>query len=271
MSQGAPLDGLTSRFAASPREVGDEVFLRYAHRLAGLARQRFHGPMLQNVDPEDVLQSVMRGFCARAVNDRLDLDDPEGLWSLLATMTRRKCSRKVRTLFTQGRDVWREARAKEGTDGESNGGFDVAAADPMPPDLAAHNATLALLYRKMQPHGRPILERMLQGDSVAEIAEADSAQRTEGLPRARAQSRSSSAPCRRARRRILMGRVATGARLPRERVSQCLTATFPPPRTTPMTGESTSGPWRRSRQPGGQAGSPRSTRSCRTDLAAGGC
>jgi RNA polymerase sigma factor (sigma-70 family) len=172
MSQDAPLDGLTSRFAASPREAGDEVFLRYARRLIGLARQQLHGPMLQKVDPEDVLQSVMRSFYARAVDGRLDLDDPESLWSLLAKMTRRKCSRKIRAMYTQGRDLTREARGQEGTGDESERGFDVPDDEPAPPDLAILNETLALLYRKMQPHERPILEKKLQGDSVAEIAKA---------------------------------------------------------------------------------------------------
>ncbi len=171
MSQDVPLDGLASRFAVSPRDAGDEVFARYARRLIGLARQQLHGPMLQKVDPEDVLQSVMRSFYARAVDGRLDLDDPESLWSLLATMTRRKCSRKVRALFTQGRDVSREAWPKPAADGESDGGFDIADDEPSPPDLAVLNETLAILYRKIQPHERPILERKLQGDSVAEIAE----------------------------------------------------------------------------------------------------
>jgi RNA polymerase sigma factor (sigma-70 family) len=172
MSQDGPHGGLTSRFAASPREAGDEVFLRYARRLIGLARQQLHGPMLQKVDPEDVLQSVMRSFYARAVDGRLDLDDPESLWALLAKMTRRKCSRRIRAMHTQGRDLTREARAQGGTGDDSEGGFDVPDDEPAPPDLAVLNEMLALLYGKMQPHERPILERKLQGDSVAEIAEA---------------------------------------------------------------------------------------------------
>jgi hypothetical protein len=59
MSHDTPLDGLASRFAVSPREAGDEVFLRFARRLIGLARQQLHGAVLEKAGPEDGLRSVM--------------------------------------------------------------------------------------------------------------------------------------------------------------------------------------------------------------------
>ena len=143
-------NGLAARFASDPRGAGDEVFLRYARRLIGLARKRLDGQVLQKVDAEDVLQSVMRSFYARAVDGRLVLDDPEDLWALLAKMTRRKCNRKIRGFHAQSRDLTRETHATAHSGDDSEGDLDIPGDDPTPLEVATLNETLAILYGQVE-------------------------------------------------------------------------------------------------------------------------
>src|SRR5207302_11053184 len=84
------------------------VFERYARRLIGLAATRLPERIRSKVDPEDVVQSAFRSFFLRQANGRIDLDDWDGLWTMLTVITVRKCGHRLEQLQAARRDVRRE-------------------------------------------------------------------------------------------------------------------------------------------------------------------
>src|SRR5688500_425687 len=88
--------------------VAREVFDRFAGRLVALARSRLSRQIQQKEDAEDVVQSVYRSFCARHAAGEFTFAGWDNLWSLLVTITLRKCSRRAEFWHAQQRDPRRE-------------------------------------------------------------------------------------------------------------------------------------------------------------------
>lgn len=78
---------LLVRWKAGDEAAAEEIFSRYLHRLAGLARNRLSDKMQRRIDPEDVVQSAYRSFFRQAKEDRYELKRSGDLWRLLAAIT----------------------------------------------------------------------------------------------------------------------------------------------------------------------------------------
>src|SRR5215470_522936 len=73
--------------------AAQRLWERYFHRLVGLARKKLQGTPRRAADEEDVALSAFDSFCRGAEQGRFpDLDDRDGLWRLLVTLTRRKAA-----------------------------------------------------------------------------------------------------------------------------------------------------------------------------------
>lgn len=98
------LDGL--------RNVDDvaagKLWNHFAQRLYVLARDKLRPDTRRVYDEEDVVLSAFHSFCAGVMAGRFpDLQDREGLWRLLISITARKVSHRHRFDHQQRRDVRR--------------------------------------------------------------------------------------------------------------------------------------------------------------------
>src|SRR4051812_42292686 len=112
---GPPPAGPRSSFARLVEQLadGDEAATREVHRwytprLVALARKHLPPAVRRRTDPESVVQSVYRSFFRRAADGEFALGDWDDLWGLLAVVTLRKCSNRVRFHRQDRRDVRRE-------------------------------------------------------------------------------------------------------------------------------------------------------------------
>jgi len=163
---------LMSRLRSGEDTAAREVFVRFAARLAGLARRHLDGRMIAKVDPEDVVQSAYKSFFLRQRDGELDVGTWDGLWGLLTIITLRKCADRAAYYHAEKRDVGRETNT--GTADDSAPGVVEMALDrePQPDEAAALAETVETLFREIEdPDERAILELSLQGHTAIEISE----------------------------------------------------------------------------------------------------
>jgi DNA-directed RNA polymerase specialized sigma24 family protein len=129
--------------------------------------------MRRKIDPEDVVQSVFRGFFQGQAADQYRIPDWERLWGLLAAITIHKCEHVVEHFQAGCRNVWAEASAEASalaSAGESFNGRDVAAQDPTPVQIAIFDETIGSLLKEFDERNGRVVLLILQGWSIADIA-----------------------------------------------------------------------------------------------------
>jgi RNA polymerase sigma-70 factor (ECF subfamily) len=169
VSEESSFQDLMGRLRAGDGSAADEVFRRFAGRLIALARGRLDRVLRRRADPEDVLQSVLRSFFHRYGAVAPNLDDWDGLWALLTTITVRKCGRRVRFHRQACRDARREVTA-DPADDASWAGWEALAREPDPAEAAALAETVEALLRDQDERDRQIVVLTLQGFSREEVA-----------------------------------------------------------------------------------------------------
>ncbi len=168
---------LLARLRSGDQDAARQVFQRFASRLVGLARARLDARLRAKVDPEDVMQSVLKSFFVRTAAGQFDLADWDGLWSLLTVITLRKCGHKVEHFQAACRDVRREEPPPAGDDSAAS--WEAIAREPTPEEAAGLTDTVEGLLRGLDEADRRIVELALQGHSVPEIsAQAGVSERT---------------------------------------------------------------------------------------------
>ncbi len=163
---------LMSRLKSGEDEAASVIFLRYARRLVGLARQHLDNRLLVKVEPEDVVQSAYKSFFLRHRDGDLDIGSWDNLWGLLTVITLRKCADRAAHFHTEKRDVTREVG--QGAADESCYALWQTAVDrdPLPHEAVVLAETVEDLFRSVEDADeRAILELSLQGHSAAEISE----------------------------------------------------------------------------------------------------
>ncbi len=163
---------LMGRLRSGEDTAAREVFVKFAARLAGLARRHLDARMIAKVDPEDVVQSAYKSFFLRQRDGALDVGTWDGLWGLLTMITLRKCADRAAYYRAEKRDVTRETSTGSADD-STPGVVDLALdREPQPDEAAALAETVETLFRTIDdPDERAILELSLQGHTATEISE----------------------------------------------------------------------------------------------------
>jgi RNA polymerase sigma-70 factor (ECF subfamily) len=98
---------LLRRFAHGQRDAATELYLRYAGRLAALAKSKSGSILSSRFDPEDVVQSVFRTFFRRASEGLYEVPPGDELWQLLLVLALNKVRALGAFHRAQKRDVTR--------------------------------------------------------------------------------------------------------------------------------------------------------------------
>ena len=172
--------------------VGDDVaarrlWERYFHALVRLARADLRAKPRGAVDEEDIALSAFDSFCRGAEQGRFPrLDDRDGLWRLLVTITARKVVDQVERQCRQKRGggrVRNEADLAGPESGAGAGGLDRAVGREPTPEFAAMMADECrhLLAALGDETLRRIALLRMEGYSDGEIAaRLDCSERTVG-------------------------------------------------------------------------------------------
>jgi RNA polymerase sigma-70 factor (ECF subfamily) len=166
MDDADPTTELIRRWHGGDRDAFDQLFAHYARRLARVAEHHLNRKLAVRVDQDDIVQSVFRTFFRRATEGELRISSSAHLWRLLVQMTVLKTHARWRKHTAQRRDLRAEA-----DDGE--GWLEAASsAAPGPEEAAALVDLLEATVRGLEPVHVAVLDRLVVGQSVAEIAEA---------------------------------------------------------------------------------------------------
>ncbi|MDA1013941.1 MAG: sigma-70 family RNA polymerase sigma factor [Planctomycetota bacterium] len=157
---------LVERFQAGEDAGADALFCRYLDRLTRLARSRLSARLAGRVDPEDVVMSAYRSFFLGARNGRFLIQRSGDLWALLSQITLHKLYRTVARHSAGRRSVYTE----QAGDFELDGG--PAAKEPTPEEAAELADFVESLMTGLAPKQQRILELRLQGETIADIAQA---------------------------------------------------------------------------------------------------
>ena len=169
MSDDLLFELLMDRLRQGDEAAARQIFERYARRLIGLARSRMDPAIRQKIDPEDVMQSAFKSFFVRHAEGQFDLEGWDGLWSLLAVITLRKCGHKVGYFRAACRDVHREAQPPTGGD-DSSASWETVAREPTPSEAAVLVETLEQVLHGLEECDREVVELAHQGYKAPEIS-----------------------------------------------------------------------------------------------------
>jgi RNA polymerase sigma-70 factor, ECF subfamily len=170
MSASDSFDDVVGRLREGDEDAAAEILRRFTGRLIALARGRLQGGIRAKLDPEDVLQSVFRSFFVRQAQGQFEVEDWDGLWSLLARITLRKCGRQIGAFRADRRDIRREVGAV-GSDDESRRSWEAVAHEPTPQEVTLLTEMLEQLMRGLDETQRQVVVLRLQGFTVSEISQ----------------------------------------------------------------------------------------------------
>jgi RNA polymerase sigma factor (sigma-70 family) len=156
--------GLIQRVRAGDEAAATELVRRYEPMVRRAARVRLSDPRLGRVlDSMDICQSVMASFFVRAALGQYQLDTPDQLLRLLATMARNKLANQAHGHRAARRDVRRE-------DHGSVAGAAVADKGASPSRQAAARELLDAARARLSDSERRLLDRRQDGEEWVEIA-----------------------------------------------------------------------------------------------------
>lgn len=169
MEDQGSFDEFLSRLNEGDEEAARQVFDRFARRLAAMTRRRLDPRLRRKVDPDDVLQSAYRSFFARCSRGGFDPGGWEGLWGVLAVITRRRCLHWVEHYHAGRRDIDAEVPCDPDRAGPAPGREPVSR-EPTPEEAAIGAESLERWLGRLGPRGRTVVALHLEGLSVAEVA-----------------------------------------------------------------------------------------------------
>lgn len=166
MTDPSVLTDLLARLRRGDGTAADELVRRYGPALRVAVRTRLTDPALRrHFDSEDVCQSVLASFFARAACGQLAPDDPAGLLRLLVRMAVRKVGRRARNLRRRRRDCRRDR-----PDGDAILRH-AAGSEPLPERIVEGRELLAAVRAGLGPDELRIADLRAEGCSWAEVAD----------------------------------------------------------------------------------------------------
>lgn len=154
------------------QQAAQDLWTRYASRLAAVAKQKLGQVQNGIADEEDIAQLAFTSLCCGAKEGRFDeISNRDELWWLLMAMTKRKAVDLIRRETAQKRGGGEAAaKARLSLDGTATLG-DLMGGDPTPEYLAImaeeYSRLMGCLRDDCQRH---VVVSRIEGYTVAEIA-----------------------------------------------------------------------------------------------------
>lgn len=165
MATDSEFAALVEQIRRGNQNAARDLVQQYEHELRIMARVRLTDPRLRRVlDSMDVCQSILANFFARAAAGQFDLETPEQLMKLLATMVRNKVTDYARRQQADRRDTRR-------LHGQSSNELDLAGQTETPSVMVANAEILEKVREKLTPDELRIANLRRDGHSWEEIAE----------------------------------------------------------------------------------------------------
>ena len=156
---------LVERCRHGDDQAAEAIFQRYAVRLARLAEDHLCRKVAGRVDGDDVVQSVFRTFFQRCARGEFRIDSSAQIWRLLVKLTLRKARAQARRHLAGIRDAGAEVA------GGDAWLIEASDHDPDPAEAAELADQIEYLLKGLPQLHCHVLDRRLQGYSVAEIAD----------------------------------------------------------------------------------------------------
>jgi RNA polymerase sigma factor (sigma-70 family) len=164
MSEELSFADLIRRVRAGDQEAAAELVKRYEPTIRRAVRFRLVDARLRTIlDSMDICQSVLGSFFVRVVSGQYELERPEQLLKLLATMARNKLAGAARKQGADRRD-FRRTKAVHSLP------CDLAAPDASPSQQVAAAELLQEARRRLTPEEQELVEMRRQGRAWADIA-----------------------------------------------------------------------------------------------------
>jgi RNA polymerase sigma-70 factor (ECF subfamily) len=156
---------MMARVRAGDAEAAAELVRQYEPQIRRIVRLRMTDPRLRRVlDSMDVSQSVLANFFVHAHLGDLDVQRPEQLLTLLATMTRNKVRDHARRQYALRRDQGRVVA------GNQEALQEAPAHGSTPSQIIASRELLQEVQDRLSPEDRWVLEQRMEGREWADLA-----------------------------------------------------------------------------------------------------
>jgi RNA polymerase sigma-70 factor (ECF subfamily) len=151
---------LLQRYRRGCEDAATQLYLRYAQRLRGLAREQIGSDLAGRVDLDDVVQSVFGSFFRRARGGYYDVPVGEELWRLFLVIA----LHKVRNQGAFHRAARRDVRRERPPDGAGGAAAEDGAS------FAFLQLVIDEALERLPQQQREMVELRVEGHEVAEIA-----------------------------------------------------------------------------------------------------
>jgi RNA polymerase sigma factor (sigma-70 family) len=166
MSRDLSFRDLIRQVRAGDEQAATQLWRHYEPTIRRIVDVRLRDPRLRRLlDAEDVCQSVMRSFFVRAALGQYQLDTPDQLLRLLATMARNKVANQVHRHQAKRCDYRRLATGDIGQK-------EIAAPGPSASSAMAVTTLVQEVCQRLSAEERRLLELRQEGRAWAEIAAA---------------------------------------------------------------------------------------------------
>jgi RNA polymerase sigma-70 factor (ECF subfamily) len=156
MAETSAFHELVTKIRAGDDDAAAELVRLYEPYIRLVVRGRLHPSLRAQLDSIDIWQSIAAEFFARVASGNFDLDTPEHVRRLLATMALNKLRNKIR-----GAGPGRVSLAQ---------GQETIDPHPTPVEEAADRELVRLVYGLLSEEERQLLELRLEKNSWATIA-----------------------------------------------------------------------------------------------------
>jgi len=157
-----PDQQLIQAYRQGDQQAASALFERYYTRLLELIGRQLGWQLKEVAGSTDVAQSVLRSFFSQIQNHSVQLGPDDSLWPLLVTIA----LNKVRNLGK----FWQREKRDPGRQVPFNAENDPLEHGPSPHDVAAVKELIGRLLEPFSDRRRRIVELILEGQPVGEIA-----------------------------------------------------------------------------------------------------
>jgi DNA-directed RNA polymerase specialized sigma24 family protein len=176
------VDELLRRCRDGDHQAENELIAAYFGRLAESAQRKIGEQFRGKFDGEDIAVSVLKSVALRMRAGTVEIEDEKRFWALLMAVMKNKVHKQIDYWEAMLRDVHRESRPKDDSDGESIPMvvLEGMSREPTPDEAVATSELIESLLEKLdeltldrfsQPSCKEVLLARLEGKEYTEICE----------------------------------------------------------------------------------------------------